>query len=121
MSKTFQLRNIEQSAFDSPDVGFKSPLGFLSPTSLNDQDGENFGKMTTFLGVHPMNKQPMMSIATDQKKITRPHTSNLMNKLNRNQAIVDNEHFMQGSVRAKKLVDLPKADTLKHADARQIL
>jgi|LauGreDrversion4_2_1035121.scaffolds.fasta_scaffold142686_1 hypothetical protein len=44
-----------------------------------------------------------------------------MNKLNQNKAGIDSEYFMQGAVRAKKLVDLPKADTLKHADAHRIL
>ena len=97
----------------------------LSPTSLNDQDGDNFGKMTTFLGVHQINKQPSMTFDIAQKnskvKSNRPQTSNIMNKLNQNQAAIDSEYFMQGAVRAKKLVDLPKADTLKHADAHRIL
>ena len=34
---------------------------------------------------------------------------------------MDNEYFMKGAVRAKRLVDLPKADTMKHADAHRIL
>ena len=34
---------------------------------------------------------------------------------------MDNEYFMKGAARAKRLVDLPKADTMKHADAHRIL
>ena len=34
---------------------------------------------------------------------------------------MDNEYFMKGAVRAKRLVDLPKVDTMKHADAHRIL
>ena len=34
---------------------------------------------------------------------------------------MDNEYFMKGAVKAKRLVDLPKADTMKHADAHRIL
>jgi hypothetical protein len=69
-----------------------------------------------------MNKQPMMSLTMVQKKPARANTSNILNKLNQHQAAaIDNEYFMKGAVRAKRLVDLPKADTVKHADAHRIL